>query len=105
MPKTSPASVPLRVPTGKQVYDALMAKIEPELLADAIPALEEKYKDEAKEARAARYKRYREAFVQYDRTFAAFAAELRKAVDACRAEAEKTSLASVLEPTLDPPAP
>lgn len=45
------------------VYDTLMAEIEPELMSTTINALDEKYKDESEEDRAARMERYQRAFI------------------------------------------
>ncbi len=83
---SDPTSPALRLPTGQQVYDALMGEIEQELLAGRVQG---EHPDETPEQREARNQKYLDAFARYDRAFAALAAELRQAVDACRKTAKK----------------
>ncbi len=56
-------------PSGEQIYDMLMAKIDPELLSASLPTLEEKYKNETPEQKKARGERYKLAFEQYDAAY------------------------------------
>ncbi|MDD3896323.1 MAG: hypothetical protein PHU04_00540 [Candidatus Peribacteraceae bacterium] len=49
-----------------QVYDALMAQIDPELVTSEIPTLQEKYKGESSEQRKERGERYKKAYGQYE---------------------------------------
>lgn len=58
--------------SGQEIYDAIMAEIQPELTSAIYPTLAEKYKDETEDDRAARMKRYEEAFAEYDKRYAVF---------------------------------
>lgn len=60
----------LSVPTGDVIYDALMSKIEMDLITVNLPRLAEKYKGESAEDRAQRFKRYEKAYALYDEAFA-----------------------------------
>lgn len=53
---------PPKIPTGRELYDALMSHIEPELMSGMVETLEETYKNETPENRALRMKRYALAF-------------------------------------------
>ena len=88
-PSTS-SSGSIRIPTGPQIYDALMSKIEPELMRANLGALDAPYKDEAPEARAARYKRYSKAFIAYKKAFKDWSKQLNKAVKAYKTALFKT---------------
>lgn len=57
--------VALTSATGQEIYDLLMAGIEPELITSALPYLEEKYKDETPEQAQERAARYEKAFAEY----------------------------------------
>jgi hypothetical protein len=65
---------------GRQIYDEIMARIEPELMTDAIDGLKEKYKAETPEESGARSARYDAAFAEYDKQYAAYMLELHGAV-------------------------
>ena len=67
------------LPSGEDIYNAIMAEIEPELTTDVLPTLEEKYKDESPEERTERFARYEAAFAQYEECYAAYVAELNEA--------------------------
>ncbi|HAI97992.1 TPA: hypothetical protein DCL30_00410 [Candidatus Peribacteria bacterium] len=77
----------LHVPTGTQVYDALMLQIDPELLTANIPSLGEKYRDETPEAKAERLKRYGASYARYDQVFLEWITSLHAAVRSYRHEA------------------
>lgn len=62
--------------TGAQIYDALMADIEPELLTANIPLLDETYATETVAERAKRLKRYERAYAAYDKAYASWREEL-----------------------------
>lgn len=79
------------LPTGQQVYDALMGEIEPDLLTTSIPLLEEKHKGESDEERSMRYRRYEQAYEQYDQAFAAWSVTLQNAVHDYRREALRSA--------------
>jgi hypothetical protein len=70
-------SVTLKVdPAGKlnprEVYDALMSEIEPDLVTSAIPTLKAKYKKETPAQKQARAIRYKNAYAEYDKALAQF---------------------------------
>lgn len=54
------------VPAAEEIYDMLMAKIEPDLVRNQIPLLGEKYKNETPEEKEQRSRRYTEAFAKFD---------------------------------------
>ncbi|MDD3897158.1 MAG: hypothetical protein PHU04_04995 [Candidatus Peribacteraceae bacterium] len=58
------------------LYDAIMSKIEPDLMTEALRGLSEKYVGEEEGARTARLQRYEEAFAAFDAALAAFDAHL-----------------------------
>jgi hypothetical protein len=70
----------IKVPTGQQVYDALMRKIEPELITANLKKLDAPYKNESEADRKARYKRYSKAFQEYKKQFKDWSDNLRNAV-------------------------
>ncbi len=78
----SPAE--LRLPTGQQVYDALMVDIEKELLAGNAQDIDAAHADETPDQRQQRYERYLEAFINFDKAFAALTAQLHQAVETCK---------------------
>lgn len=65
-----PAVIP-----GPELYDQIMQYIDPELTTTGLTALEEKYRDETPEQSRARAERYKAAFAEYERRFAAYGAQ------------------------------
>jgi len=63
------------VPSGVDIYDALMGKIDSELLSVNLPHLDEKYENETPDQRAIRYKRYEQAYAKYDKAYAQWLAD------------------------------
>jgi hypothetical protein len=61
---------------GKKIYDEIMAQIDPELVTDSLPTLDEKYKDETAEEAEARRERYNAAFAEYDVRYAQYMTDL-----------------------------
>jgi len=55
-----------KIPSPEELYDAIMAKIEPELTTAQIPLLERKYAGEPAAEKAKREQRYMEAYAKYD---------------------------------------
>ncbi|MBT3835219.1 hypothetical protein HOF56_03130 [Candidatus Peribacteria bacterium] len=53
------------IPSGQEIYDLLMGKIESDLLSKNLDGLEEKYKNETPEEKEERKNRYNKAFAQY----------------------------------------
>ncbi len=78
-------------PTGTQVYDTLMSRIEQDLTTAHLPTLKEKYKDETPEESSARQKRYELAYFLYDQAFAHWANDLHQTVHEYRRESLKNT--------------
>ncbi len=57
----------VHIPSGDELYNLLMAKIEPELTTDQLPLLEARYKGETVDESKARAHRYEAAFTEYDK--------------------------------------
>jgi hypothetical protein len=64
-----PRPVPPKIPTGREIYDQMMAHIEPDLTSANYKTLTEKYKNETAEQREARMKRYELAFERCDKSY------------------------------------
>lgn len=64
------------MPSGEEIYDSIMAEIEPELTTPQLPLLKEKYKDETAEQAKARAERYQKAFKLYDSIYQNFVIEV-----------------------------
>lgn len=71
---------PPSVPSGHDIYDAIMKTIEPELLSSELPLLSQKYGQETGEEKAARMARYAKAFAQYDQAYETYITHLRQQV-------------------------
>jgi hypothetical protein len=68
-------TVPPTVRTGEEVYNMIMGKIEPELVLDQIPLLDEKYKNETEPEKKTRLTRYQKAYAEYEKQYEAYKAE------------------------------
>ncbi len=79
--------MPFTVPSGTDLYDALMFGIEPDLVTVRLPLLEQKYRGESPEEHAARMERYQRAYEEYDRKALEWMAKFRMLVTAYRKEA------------------
>jgi hypothetical protein len=101
----------LQIPSGDDLYNTLMGRIEPDLTTDQLPLLDQKYKGESAEEAKVRAERYEKAFAEYDKQLAEYLAELQGKVreyqlSACRSvehddrEKEERQL-SALESTMD----
>ena len=55
--------------SGEEIYNMIMASIEPELVSGQIPQLKEKYKNETPEQKKERGERYKKAFAEYDKRY------------------------------------
>ncbi len=71
-PPAADAKGPPPILSGPELYDMLMAPIEPELVSAAIPGLTERYAGESPDRAKERKERYRRAFEEYARRFAAY---------------------------------
>lgn len=61
---------------AEELYNLLMAEIEPDLLLENIPGLDEKYKGETKDEHDLRMKRYEVAYKKFDEEFSKFMVEV-----------------------------
>lgn len=86
MPNTNlPAG--LELPSGQDVYDALMSAIEPELTSSQIPLLTKKYANESESEKSARVKRYNDAYAAYSVAFKKWSENLNQLVIRMKHEA------------------
>lgn len=81
----------LTVPTGTQIYDSLMAKIEPELVSANLAGLDAKYAQENPPERAVRYARYSKAFAAYDIAYHSWVTEFSLASQTFRRRALRSA--------------
>lgn len=94
MKKTKTATVQKKkrfsFPTGREVYDRIIVKIEPELVTANLKKLDAPYKKETKAARKKRYARYAKALKEYRKEYNAWITRLRTAVSAYKKAVTKT---------------
>jgi esterase/lipase len=74
---------------AEQLYDLIMADIEPDLLLANIPTLDKKYEGESAEEHGARMKRYEAAYKKFDAEFAKFMSEVNTKVKTSKRNALK----------------
>ena len=79
------------LPTGKEIYDSLMAKIEPDLVSANISLQTDKYKDEQLDDRKKRIERYKNALNKYDEESKKFFNNLDGEIDKYRVAVEEES--------------
>ncbi len=86
MPAPNPIStiVPPKIPTGQEIFDAIMGHIEPELTTEELKKLEATYKDETPEQMQARKQRYELAFERYEQAYEGYMATLHTQVSRYR---------------------
>ena len=81
--------------SGTQIYDTIMAQIEPDLVSTMATELNRKYANETTQERSDRMQRYKRAFELYDKCFSAFSLEMteeaKKAKYTARQAAEAKS--------------
>lgn len=77
------------IPNAEEVYDKLMAEIEPDLMTDAMPHLAEKYEGETEEERTERFARYEKAFEKYEEVFDAWIGGLKQKYEVARRDLMK----------------
>lgn len=75
------------LPSGKEIYDALMSAIEPELLSGNLSLLNEKYANETEQQKKEREVRYKKAFANYDKAYKEWISDLSSAVEEKRKDA------------------
>ena len=76
----APVSSQSQEQISEQVYDLLMADIEPDLLLATIPTLEKKYAHETPKEHEIRMERYQLAYKKFDETFKAFSVTINGSV-------------------------
>ncbi len=64
------------------MYDAIMSRVEPELVTKNLKKLDAPFTKETPDERKARYQRYSKAFVTYKKIFKQWATKLKGAVSA-----------------------
>ena len=79
--------VPPKIPTGRELYDALMVHIEPELTSEGSKLIAETYKNETPENKAARMQRYQLAFERCQQAYDEYMQTLDAQVTRYRHEA------------------
>ncbi len=84
------ATADIIIPTGDQLYNMLMSKIEPDLTTNQLPLLDEKYKNEIPEQAQIRAVRYEKAFAEYDKQLNAYLANLEAKVREYQSTARKS---------------
>lgn len=89
MPDTSTPSIV--IPSGEEIYNALMSKINPELLSTNIDMLDAPYPNETEEEHAARYQRYSRDFAQYEKDYAAWLSGVHAELHTYKKEALRLS--------------
>lgn len=70
-----------------ELYDLLMADIEPDLVTSTIPTLEEKYRGESPEDAKKRAERYAKAFVTFEERFQTVVAFWKKGLGRLKKDA------------------
>lgn len=80
---TSKVATGFFLPTGKDVYDALMGLIEPELVTAELPRLEERFTSDSPDDRKARMQRYAAAFKAYEKAFADYIHRIDEKARSC----------------------
>lgn len=83
---TSTHLTPPKIPTGQEIFDAIMGHIEPELTTQGLETLEQKYVNETQEERDARKKRYALAFERYETAYEGYMGTLHAQVTRYRRE-------------------
>ena len=76
--------IPPVIPTGQEIFDAIMGQIEPELTTEGIKTLAEKYKNETPANEYERRKRYALAYERYEKAYDETMATLHTQVDRYR---------------------
>ncbi len=80
------APVQPKIPTGQEIYNAIMAYIDPDLTTEGSKQLKEKYKNETPAQFAARKKRYADAYNRYDQAYQGYMAMLNSQVNRFRTD-------------------
>jgi hypothetical protein len=79
------------LPTGQQIYDRLMSKIEPELVLSNLKKLDAPYKKETKAEHKKRYARYAKAFKTYRTQYKIWLSNVSKAIQIYKRAVVKAS--------------
>jgi hypothetical protein len=79
------------LPTGTEIYDEIMQRIDPELVSANLEHLDEPYGDESEDERKKRYERYGKAFTDYQKVYAVWSKNFQNAVKEYRRALVKTA--------------
>ena len=90
-PNPTSAPVPPKIPTGQEIFDAIMGHIEPELTTEGLKATVETYKNETLEERKVRKQRYELAFERYEQAYEGYMATLHTQVTRYRRDSFKNA--------------
>ncbi len=85
VPLLPPPAAP-KIPTGRELFDALMAHIELELVTENAKKLQEQYKNETPQDHKQRMKHYDLAYERYDQAYKDYMATLDAQVARYRRE-------------------
>ncbi|NOS68296.1 MAG: hypothetical protein HOO67_08150 [Candidatus Peribacteraceae bacterium] len=78
MPLTNTNTDTATLPTGEQIYNAIMAQIEPDLVTTSGVTTDAPIAGETPENFSARLEKYRKAFALYEKCFNAFVSHLQE---------------------------
>lgn len=97
MPDTNTATAQNTLPSGVEIYDAIMREIEPDLVTSAIAGLTAKYANETAEEKQERLDRYRSAYETYDEIYADWLKKFKEQVSEFKKNAFATAQARSAE--------
>lgn len=84
------ADAALIIPTGEELYNMLMGKIEPDLVTGQLALLDAKYANETPEQAKARALRYEQAFAEYQKQLTVYLSGLKGKVHEFQATARQS---------------
>lgn len=79
------------IPTGTEIYDEIMRRLEPELRSSNLDHLDDVYAAETADERTNRYQRYSRAFKDYQKVYAVWSRNFRSAVKDFKRAVVKTA--------------
>lgn len=87
MPTPLPPSAQQNGEIAREIYDRIMAEIEPDLLLSTIPLLDTKYAGETTVQHEERMKRYAVAYKKFEEAFAAFKLNVNGSIHTAKTQA------------------
>ncbi len=82
-----PPAAPIVPLNGKELYDSIMSKIEPDLVSSQVVLLPQKYNNEPADLKRERLARYTAAFKKYDETYQTYLGHLRAQIKQYKTDA------------------